>query len=75
MGALSEATERFRMAINPIIYTEISTRFSRIEELEAALPRTLLDREDIPYEAAFLAGKALLTYPKRGGTKTLPMQA
>ena len=70
---LSEAAERFRLVINPIIYAEISTRFSRIEDLEAALPRALLDREDIPYEAAFLAGKAFLAYRKRGGTKASPL--
>jgi predicted nucleic acid-binding protein len=34
----------------------------------------MLDREPIPYEAAFLAGKAFRIYRQRGGTKrsTLP---
>ena len=67
--ALEKAADRFRLVINPIIYAEVSIRYSRIEDLEAALPRTLLDREAIPYEAAFLAGKCFLAYRQRGGTK------
>jgi predicted nucleic acid-binding protein len=51
------------------LYAEISIRYSRIEELEAALPKTMFDREAIPYEAAFLAGKAFLAYRRRGGIK------
>jgi hypothetical protein len=31
---------------------------ARIEELDAALPSDLFEREPIPYEAALLAGKA-----------------
>jgi hypothetical protein len=37
---------------------EISVRFSRIEELDAALPGDLFEREPIPYEAAFFEGKS-----------------
>ena len=29
----------------------------------------MLDREPIPYEAAFLAGKSFLAYRRRGGRK------
>ena len=31
------------------------------------------DREAIPYEAAFLAGKSFMTYRKRGGTRRSPL--
>ena len=68
--AISEAADSFRLVINPIICAEVSVRYSRIEDLEAALPRAMLDREAVPYEAAFLAGKSFLAYRKRGGTKT-----
>jgi predicted nucleic acid-binding protein len=71
--AISEAADSFRLVINPIIYAEVSVRYSRIEDLEAALPRAMLDREAVPYEAAFLAGKSFLAYRKRGGTKTSPL--
>jgi predicted nucleic acid-binding protein len=71
--ALGEAADRFRLVINPIIYAEVSIRFSRIEELEVALPKTMFDREPLPYEAAFLAGKAFLAYRQRGGAKASPL--
>jgi hypothetical protein len=71
--AVEKAGDRFRLVINPVIYAEISIRYSRIEDLEAALPKTLLDREAMPYEAAFLAGKCFLAYRRRGGTPRAPL--
>ena len=71
--ALERAGERYRLVINPVIYAEVSIRYSRIEALDAALPKTSFDREPIPYEAAFLAGKAFLAYRRRGGTKRSPL--
>jgi predicted nucleic acid-binding protein len=71
--ALAQAAESGRLVINPVIYAEISVRFSRIEELEFALPKTMIDREAIAYEAAFLAGKIFIAYRRRGGTKTSPL--
>lgn len=38
MGALADAAEAGPLWINPIIYAEVSVRFSRIEDLESALP-------------------------------------
>ncbi len=71
--ALMHAADRHRLVINPVIYAEVSIRYSRIEDLDAALPRTMFDREPLPYEAAFLAGKAFLAYRRRGGTKRSPL--
>ena len=71
--AVAKAANRFRLVINPIIYAEVSIRFSRIEDLEAALPKAMFDREAIPYEAAFLAGKSFLVYRRRGGMKRSPL--
>jgi hypothetical protein len=51
------------------IYAEASIRFSRIEDLDAALPKAMFDREPIPYEAAFFAGKAFFAYRRRGGRR------
>ena len=45
--ALETVADRNRLVINPIIYTEVSVRFTNIETLEAKLPRSLLDRESI----------------------------
>ncbi len=72
--ALELAADRTRVIINPIVYAEVSVRFSRIEELEAALPKEMIDREALPFEAAFLAAKVFQRYRKKGGkrTSTLP---
>jgi predicted nucleic acid-binding protein len=71
---LSATAENFRLVINPIVYAEISLRYSKIEDLEAALPAALIQREPVPYEAAFLAGKAFRIYREREGKRqsTLP---
>jgi len=68
--ALVQAAESGPLLINPIIYAEVSIRFSRIEDLEDALPSTDFGRAPLPWEAAFLAGKAFAAYRRRGGVKT-----
>ncbi len=72
-AAVERAADRYRLVVNPVIFAEVSIRFSRIEELDAALPRTMFDREAISYEAAFLAGKSFLAYRRRGGTRQSPL--
>ncbi len=72
-NVLEQCAETGTLCINPIIYAEISISFHRIEELEAALPATWFQREPLPYEAAFLAGKCFLNYKKRGGNKASPL--
>jgi predicted nucleic acid-binding protein len=71
--AIRRAADRYRLVINPVIFAEVSIRFSRIEDLDAALPKTMFDREAIPYEAAFMAGKSYLAYRRRGGTRRSPL--
>ncbi len=57
------------LAINPIIYSELSMAFARIEELEAVIEEASLLIEPIPHEALFLAGKAFLRYRRSRGAK------
>ena len=57
------------LAINPIIYSELSIAFERIEELESVISESSLAVEPIPREALFLAGKVFLQYRKSRGTK------
>jgi predicted nucleic acid-binding protein len=71
--ALTAAAESATLAINPVIYAEVSIRYERIEELDAALPSTAFRREAIPTEAAFLAGKCFLDYRRRGGLRQAPL--
>lgn len=68
--ALERTADRSRLVINAIIYAEASIGYARIEDFDSAFPRSFADREPIPFEAAFLAGKAFIAYRARGGAKT-----
>jgi predicted nucleic acid-binding protein len=71
--ALEAAANESPLAINALIYAEVSIGFERIEQLEQAIPSNTFRREPLPYEAAFLAGKAFLKYRRRGGQRTSPL--
>ena len=72
--ALGDAAEAGPLFVNPIIYAEVSVRFSSVEDLDEALPSQDYRRAPLPWEAAFLAGKAFLDHRREGGTRssTLP---
>ena len=67
-GELETASLTDTLAINAVIYSELSMAFERIEELEAVVAEASLSLEPIPREALFLAGKAFLTYRRRQET-------
>jgi hypothetical protein len=58
-----------RLAINPIIYAELSLTFSTAEALDRTLDDLGLIMIEIPRPALFLAGKAFARYRRLGGTK------
>ncbi len=66
---LDSASATDTLAINAVIYSELSIGFARIEELEAVIKEASLAIEDIPREALFLAGKVFLRYRRTRGTK------
>jgi len=70
---LADAAEAGMLAINPIIYAEVSVGFDRIEDVEDVLPQTYYRRLPLPYEAAFLAGQCFIEYRRRGGARRSPM--
>ena len=70
IDALESANARGQLAVNAVIYAEVSIAFARIEELERALLGAAITVEPIPREALFLAGKVFLEYRKRHGSKT-----
>jgi hypothetical protein len=72
-GALAEVAEHTVLVINPIIYAEVSIRYTTIEALDAALPAALYQREPLPWEAGFLAGKCFVQYRRRGGVRNSPL--
>lgn len=71
--ALAEVAEHTTLIINPVIYAEVSIGYATIEALDAALPTSLYERESLPWEAAFLAGKSFLQYRRRGGLRNSPL--
>lgn len=61
------------VVINPIILAELSAGYSSENLLERALTPRQFSRENLPWEAAFLAGRAFAAYRRGGGEKTSPM--
>jgi predicted nucleic acid-binding protein len=69
---LADAFDRGPTLINPIVYAEVSVGFERIEDLEDALPGEI-EREDLPWEAGFLAGKCFVAYRRARGHRRSPL--
>lgn len=57
------------LAINPIVYAELSQTFSTFEALDGVVSQLGLVMQEIPRPALFLAGKAFVKYRKVGGGK------
>ena len=72
-GALERLGENSLLAINPIVFAEVSLHFGGIEELEEALPEVFFERLALPWEAAFLAGRCFLSYRRAGGVRSAPL--
>ena len=70
---LEEAKRRGPVVINPIILAELAAGFPNLELLNATLSPALVEREDLPWDAAFLAGKAYLSYRRAGGDRRSPL--
>ena len=70
---LADAAKQGRVVVNQIILAEASVTFDTIEEVDEALPTPYFVRESLPWEAAFLAGRAFAAYRRRGGTKRSPV--
>lgn len=65
---LARAFDQGPVIVNPIIYAEVSVGFTRVEDLDEALP-TRIQREELPWAGAFLAGRLFVEYRRRGGGK------
>lgn len=72
-SALARCAEEGPLAVNPLVYAEVSIGFERIEDLDEALDSAGFQRLALPCEAAFLAGKCFLRYRRRGGVRSLTL--
>jgi predicted nucleic acid-binding protein len=61
------------LVVNPIVYAEVSVGFDRMEDVETVFRAADFFREQLPYDAAFLAGKAFRSYRMRGGRSRSPL--
>lgn len=71
--ALTQAATDDRLAVNPVVFAEIAPHFDAKADADrwlAAFPFILLE---LPYEAAFAAGRAHAAYRRAGGDKRAPM--
>ncbi|MDY6967260.1 MAG: type II toxin-antitoxin system VapC family toxin [Spirochaetota bacterium] len=73
-STLERYSQSTTLYINPVVYTEISISFERIEDLEFAILQGGFKMLQFSKEVLFLAGKAFLKYKKNKGKKvsTLP---
>jgi predicted nucleic acid-binding protein len=70
---LEEASNTGTVAINQVVYAEVSIRYSTLEQLDDDLSVDYFARLSIPWEAAFLAGKVFARYKRQGGTRRSPL--
>lgn len=70
---LASLAEEDALAVNPVIFAEVAVHFSKVEDLEDALPEQDMLRLDLPWNAAFLAGRCFLLYRRRGGVRRSPL--
>lgn len=70
LDQLDTLGQQAALVINPLILAELSPRFERAADLEAALAGLPLKREPLPWDAAFLAGQAFRAYRGQPGSPT-----
>jgi len=66
---LEAAAARGPLAINDVIFAELSIGYDRIEDCEAFLDAIGIGTLAMPRGALFLAGKAFRAYRRRGGLR------
>lgn len=70
IGQLRAQSKIHRLAINPVIYSELSLTFSTVEALDRTIDDLGLTVIELPRPALFLAGKAFVRYRRQGGQKS-----
>lgn len=72
-SAMAESAQSDMLFINPIIFTEVSVGFSRREDVTEAPEALDFEYADLPWDAAFIAGKAFARYRRNGGVRRSPL--
>jgi predicted nucleic acid-binding protein len=69
IGQLRAQSQVHALAINPVIYAELSLSFTSLAALDQAIDGLGLQLVELSRPALFLAGKAFLRYRRSGGTR------
>jgi len=67
---LDLAAAQDQLAVNDIVYAELSIGYERMEELDAMIRRAGMANAAMPRPALFLAGKAFQRYRSAGSRRT-----
>ena len=67
---LDAAVLRDRLAINPVVYAELSAGFTTIEQVEEVLGLVDITVVQMSHPALFMAGRVFQEYRRRGGSRT-----
>ena len=70
LAQLEGPLSRGPVAINDVVYAELSVRFGRIEDVDDAITEVGLAIDPMPRQALFGAGKAFQAYRRAGGIRT-----
>jgi predicted nucleic acid-binding protein len=70
VNQLQSLSQVHALAINAIIYAELSVTFSTVEALDQTVSDLDLKMMELPKPALFLAGKAYVRYRRSGGQKS-----
>jgi predicted nucleic acid-binding protein len=70
---LAKAADAGLLYVNPIIFAEISIGFERVEDARGCIDGLDFQYADLPWDAAFLAGKAFGLYRRQGGARRSPL--
>lgn len=70
VGQLRAQARLHELAINPVIYAELSLSYTTLEAIDRVVRTLELRLCEVPRPALYLAGRAYLQYRQRGGQKT-----
>ena len=71
--AVGDALVTGDVGVNPIIFAETSLAFADANTLDRHLDDLMIVRLQLPYGAAFRAGRACLRYRRTGGMRSSPL--
>ena len=70
---ITQCADQGRVVINPVILAEVSAGFASYDAINEHLPEEFIEREPLPWEAAFLAARAFVIYRHAGGQRRSPL--